>query len=56
MDISNEIIEMFDSLIESKFSEKMAKLNKLGYDALIKEGFTKEQAIKIITSNKLFGK
>lgn len=35
---------------------EMAKLNKDYFDALVKEGFTYDQALKIITSNSLISK
>ncbi|HMG09333.1 MAG TPA: hypothetical protein VK609_12525 [Mucilaginibacter sp.] len=35
---------------------EMAKLNKNYFDALVKEGFTNDQALKIITSNSLISK
>lgn len=35
---------------------ELAKMNKNYYDALIKEGFTKEQAFQIIVSNPLVSK
>ncbi|OOQ59444.1 hypothetical protein [Mucilaginibacter pedocola] len=35
---------------------ELAKLNKQYYDALVKEGFTKEEALKIITTESLLPK
>lgn len=36
--------------------EEIAKLNKQYFDALVKEGFTSDQALKIITSDSLLPK
>jgi hypothetical protein len=36
--------------------EEIAKLNKQYFDALVKEGFTNDQALKIITSDSLLPK
>lgn len=36
--------------------EEIAKLNKQYYDALVKEGFTYDQALKIITSDSFLPK
>jgi len=46
------MIEQFENLLDeylkSKIAEKSAKYNKKVLDALIKEGFMREEAIQII--------
>jgi hypothetical protein len=52
--IFNEsIIEMLEELNDSAIFENMAKVYRKMCDALIKEGFTKEEAIVILTSQGL---
>lgn len=55
---------MAKSMLDAQFAyykqpgkiAEIAKLNKEYFDALIKEGFTNDQALKIITSNSLIPK
>ena len=46
------LMEMITHLANSEYPEKLALLHKKCYDSLINVGFTEEQAILIITSNK----
>lgn len=68
MGAMNSMVPMFGTMTRSiidaqieyykqpgKLAE-IAKLNKQYFDSLVKEGFTEEQALKIITSNSLLPK
>jgi hypothetical protein len=47
--------QLLDNLSEiQEFLSTNAKISKLKYDCLIKEGFTKEEAIKILLGTSLF--
>jgi len=47
----NEIVKMMEPVLEQdKLFEIGAKVNKKALDAMIKEGFTREEAIGIIAS------
>ena len=41
---------MFTSLAKKESAEKLATFNKNYYDALLAQGFTKEQALQIVVS------
>jgi hypothetical protein len=43
---------VFEMMTDDEFVNNLAIFNKKYYDALIKEGFTKDEALKIITESK----
>jgi len=46
--VIKQLEELVDSLLQSDIAEKQASWNKKYLDALMKEGFMREEAIQII--------
>lgn len=50
-----EMLEaMINKVVDVRLYERLAKANKQYFEFLLKEGFNREEALKIITSNNIF--